>query len=82
VAAQVFEIESRPGPTDFDELAPLVKGTRGRELLERGDQDHGVWSAGMVIGLINDVPSCEELIQRIVHEAETVIRQRLNSLMQ
>ena len=81
VAEKVLEIEEREGPTDFDEIAPLVKGTRGLELFERGDLEHGIWSAGMVVGLIDDIPTCQELVERIVAEAEQIISERLNSLL-
>jgi NADH:quinone reductase (non-electrogenic) len=54
-----------------------VKGTRGREGLQNGDPEHGIWSAGMVQGLIHDVPSVRELIDRIMAEAEGLIRERL-----
>jgi nitronate monooxygenase len=81
IADKVLEIEAREGPTDFDEIAPLVKGTRGRELFERGDLDYGVWSAGQVIGLIEDIPTCQELIERIVAEAEDIIGQQLSGLV-
>ena len=37
-----------------------------------GDLDRGIWSAGMVVGLIDDIPTCEELIERIVGEAESI----------
>lgn len=81
VAEKVLEIEEKEGATDFDEIAPLVKGTRGRELFERGDLEHGIWSAGMVIGLIEDIPTCQELVQRIAEEAEQIITGRLGSLL-
>jgi len=81
VAEKVVEIEALPGETQFDEIAPLVKGVRGRELFESGDLDHGVWSAGMVIGLIDDIPSCKVLVERIVAEAEEIIRDRLQALL-
>lgn len=77
VAEQVLAIESNEGPTNFDDIAPLVKGVKGRELFEHGDLDRGIWSAGMVIGLIDDIPTCKELIERIVHDAEQIIEQRL-----
>ncbi|MCB1664999.1 MAG: nitronate monooxygenase [Pseudomonadales bacterium] len=80
VAQQVLEIESRPGDTDFEEIAPLVKGTRGRDLFATGDLDSGVWSAGMAMGLIDDIPTCDELVSRIVAEAEAIIRERLSAL--
>jgi len=81
VALKVLEIEGQEGPTDFDDIAPLVKGTKGRELFEQGDLDRGTWSAGLVIGLINDIPTCKDLIERIVNDAEEIIKQRLANLV-
>jgi nitronate monooxygenase len=70
VTAEVLEIEGRPGDTDFADLQPLVAGVRGRErCIEQGDIDDGVWTAGMVMGLIHDIPTCKELIDRMVAEA-------------
>lgn len=81
VALEVLKIEAMDGPTSFDDIAPLVKGTRGRELFDSGDLERGVWSAGMVIGLIDDIPTCQELIERIVSEAEEIIANRLRNLL-
>jgi len=81
IAEKVVEIESQSGETCFEDIQPLVAGTKGRELLEQGDLDHGIWSAGMVLGLIDDIPSCDELVTRIVSEAETIIRERLAELV-
>ncbi len=47
-----------------------------------GDMDAGVWSCGMMAGLIHDVPTCKELIDRIMAEAESIIRQRLLGSLQ
>ena len=80
ISQQVVAIE-RAGGAKFEDVAQLVKGTRGREGLESGDIDHGVWSAGMVQGLIHDVPSVRELVDRIVAEAEALIRQRLVGML-
>jgi len=78
IAQQVVEIEARPGDTDFTELQPLVAGSRGRDrCIEAGDINDGVWTAGQVIGLINDIPTCEELISRMVDEAKSALRDRL-----
>jgi NADH:quinone reductase (non-electrogenic) len=77
VAEQVVAIEARPGPTDFAELAPLVAGDKGRKVVTDGDMEYGVWSAGQVMGLIHDIPTVKELVERIVRDAETIIRQRL-----
>ena len=81
VAEQVVEIESRDGETKFEDIQPLVQGVKGRELFDGGDLDKGIWSAGMIVGLIDDIPSCEELVSRIVDEAEEIIRQRLSSML-
>jgi NAD(P)H-dependent flavin oxidoreductase YrpB (nitropropane dioxygenase family) len=76
VSQQVVAIE-RAGGAKFEDVADLVKGARGREGLLSGDTDHGVWSAGMVQGLIHDVPTVRELVDRIMGEAEQIIRGRL-----
>ena len=81
IADQVVEIEGRDGKTEFSDIQPLVAGARGREnVLEAGDIDGGIWTAGMVIGLINDIPSCQVLLDRMVSEAEAIISQRLVGL--
>jgi nitronate monooxygenase len=77
VADQVVDIEGRPGPTDFADLAPLVAGEKGRKVLTEGDMEHGIWSAGQVMGLIHDVPTVKVLVERIVRDAEALIRGRL-----
>lgn len=80
ISQQVVAIE-RAGGARFEDVADLVKGARGREGLETGDLDHGVWTAGMVQGLIHDVPTVRELVDRIVSEAEVLIRGRLASMI-
>ncbi|MFZ5733454.1 MAG: NAD(P)H-dependent flavin oxidoreductase [Pseudomonadota bacterium] len=62
----------------FEQIKDLVAGARGRTVYEKGDPDAGIWSAGQVQGLIHDIPSCAELVSRIVREAEEIIRQRLD----
>ncbi|MEZ5741383.1 MAG: nitronate monooxygenase family protein [Burkholderiaceae bacterium] len=82
VAEQVLEIESREGKTEFRDLQPLVAGTRGRDrAIREGEVDGGVWTAGMVMGLIHDVPSCAELIERIIAEARSAARERVGLLL-
>ena len=75
VAKKAIEMETE-GKT-IQEIGPLVAGTRGKVVYETGDMEHGIWSAGTVMGLIQDVPTCKELIERIVGEAEEMIRGRL-----
>lgn len=82
IAKEVLSIEGKPGETDFGELQHLVAGQRGREnVLNKGDTDDGVWTAGLVMGLIDDVPSCAELINRMVAEAEQIIASRLAGML-
>jgi nitronate monooxygenase len=45
--------------------------------MENGDVEGGIWTVGMVQGLINDIPSCAELVHRIVLDAEKIIQTRL-----
>ena len=77
VAEEVIDIESKPGQTQFEDIQALVQGAKGRELFDTGDLDKGIWSAGMIVGLIDDIPTCRELIARIVSEAEEIINERL-----
>ena len=54
-----------------------MNGARGKQGLDNGDPEHGIWSAGMVQGMIHDIPSEKELVDRIMGEADGIIRQRL-----
>ncbi len=65
----------------FPEIKDLVAGARGRTVYETGDLDAGVWSVGMVQGLIEDVPTARELIERMVSGAEQIIQQRLRGFV-
>ncbi|KAI9479539.1 2-nitropropane dioxygenase [Zychaea mexicana] len=76
VALEVNRREANPG-VKFEDIKELVAGVRGREALDNGDKDHGIWSAGQAVGLINDIPTCEELVSRIAGDAETIIRDKL-----
>lgn len=79
VSMEAVRIEREGNP--FEAIAHLVKGTRGHEGLQNGDPEHGIWSAGMVQGLIHDVPSVKELIDRIMAEAEAIIDTRLRCMV-
>lgn len=68
VSEAVLATERRPGGCSFSDIRHLVAGARGREALAGGEVDAGVISAGLVVGLIDDVPSCAELIERMVKE--------------
>lgn len=64
----------------FEDVAELVSGKAGKELLETGDLTKGVFWASMVQGLIHDIPTVQELMDRIIGEAEAIIDQRLAGL--
>ena len=80
VAEKVLEVEARPGETDFADLLPLVSGERSRKVINDGNLEEGIWWAGMVMGLIHDIPTVKELVERIVSEAEQIIKTRLAML--
>jgi NAD(P)H-dependent flavin oxidoreductase YrpB (nitropropane dioxygenase family) len=76
VSDKVVEILRNPEAT-FPDVAHLVKGADGRVALETGNLDAGLIWAGQVQGLIYDIPTCAELIKRIVDEANDIISRRL-----
>jgi nitronate monooxygenase len=71
VSSKVLEIEGEGGT--FEEVRELVAGSRGRQVYETGDVDRGLWWAGMVQGLIHDVPTVADLVERMLDEAERII---------
>ena len=76
VSDEVVRRLAEPGST-FADVRELVAGTAGRDLLQTGDLSKGVFWAGMVQGLIHDLPTCAELIGRIISEAESILDSRL-----
>jgi nitronate monooxygenase len=78
ISTQVVAMEK--DGAKFEDVRELVAGTRGRTVYEVGDNDAGIWSAGQVQGLIHDIPTCAELIHRIVREAEEIIHARLDRM--
>lgn len=68
VSDEVIAIERRAGGARFEDVRHLVAGQRGRAALESGDPDGGMVWAGQVVGMIDDIPTCAELIQRMVRE--------------
>ena len=73
IAEEVVSMERRPGGCVFEDIRPLVTGTRGRAALQSGEVDNGVVSAGQCIGLIDDIPTCAELISRMVSDCQNRI---------
>ena len=64
----------------FEDIIEEVAGVYPR-IMREGDMDAGAWSCGMVAGLINDIPTCQELIDRIMADAEQIIRGRLTGFL-
>lgn len=89
VSMEVVSIERRPGGAKFEDIRDLVSGQRGRLVYENGDKDYGIWSAGVTIGkssiwleeqnlrhnagLINDIPTCKDLLARLEREVEGIV---------
>jgi nitronate monooxygenase len=80
VSDEVVEIAKRAGAV-FEDVRPLVSGARGRTALETGDVEAGLIWAGQIQGLIHDIPTCQELVHRIVRDAEQIIRSRLQGCL-
>lgn len=79
VAEEVVRLLNAPNST-FEDVAHLVAGAKGRELLSNGDLDHGVYWASMAQGLIHDLPTCADLIDQIMADAEAIITRRLSGM--
>jgi NADH:quinone reductase (non-electrogenic) len=79
-AEKVLEIESR-GDTRIQDLIPYVSGLAGKEMLETGDVEKATMAAGQCIGLIRDIPTCRELLDRIMAEAEDIIKTRFARML-
>jgi nitronate monooxygenase len=75
VVDKVLEIEGR-GDTKIEDIAPHVSGMVGKEMLEDGDMEKGVLAAGQSMGMIRDIPTCEQLLDRIMAEAEAIIAEK------
>jgi len=80
VSDKVVEISREP-QAEFKDIQPFVSGAKGRLALETGDLDAGLIWAGQVQGLIHDIPTCKELIERIVRDAEQILSQRIGGMI-
>lgn len=81
ISEQIVEIEKRPG-AEFSDIADLASGQRGRQaVLAEGDTEGGMWWAGQTMGLVEEVDSCQAVVDKIVREAEDVLRNRLPSFL-
>lgn len=74
VSDEVVKILDAGG--EFADVRELVAGSRGRTVYEEGDTEAGIWSVGLVQGLIHDIPDAGEIVRRVVDDAEQVLRSR------
>jgi len=78
---RLLQKEKDLGPElKFEDILEEVAGVYPR-IMKEGEMDAGAWSCGMVAGLIYDIPTCQELIDRIMAEAEVLIRKRLTGFL-
>lgn len=73
ISDEVVAIEKRPGGCQFEDVRPLVAGARGKVALATGEVNGGVITASQVIGLIDDIPTCAELIERMVADGRSLL---------
>ncbi len=78
IAEKVVEMEKKGASAE--ELAPLISGLKGKELLDTGDMERGLLITGEVMGLIHDIPTVKEVIDSMVEQASRIIRTRLYPL--
>jgi NADH:quinone reductase (non-electrogenic) len=79
---KLLEIEREHGAnTKIEDIHELVAGVYPKVMVE-GEMDAGAWSCGMVVGLINDIPTAAELLDRIMAEADAIITKRLTGFNQ
>jgi nitronate monooxygenase len=77
----LLEIEREKGRSlKIEDIHEQVEGVYPKVMID-GDMDAGAWSCGMVAGLIHDIPTVKELIDRIMADAEQIIRQRLTGFL-
>ena len=81
VAEKVREVETANPEHTIEDLIPFVSGEKGREVLETGDTDHGIMWGGQICGLIHDVPTVKDLVDRIIDEAAGIVNDRLAKLL-
>ncbi len=78
---KVLEIESQEGETKIEDIVPYVAGRVGKEMLKEGNMESGTLSAGQCMGLIRDIPTVRELIDRTMAEAEAIIREKFGQVL-
>ncbi len=79
VVDKVLEIESR-GNTRIEDIVPFVSGLVGKEMLEQGQMEKGILAAGQTMGFVQDIPTCQELLDRIMAEAQQIILEKFSQV--
>jgi nitronate monooxygenase len=79
VSDEVLRIQGEGG--QFEDVRELVSGKRGATVYETGDPEAGIWWAGQSQGLVGDIPSCAELVERMLAEAGEIVGRRLPSML-
>lgn len=80
VAERIREVETSNPDHSIEDLIEYVSGEKSRQVLETGDLDHGIIWGGQTVGLIRDIPTVKELVDRIVLEAADIVNHRLGTL--
>ena len=80
VAERIREVETSNPDHTIEDLIEYVSGEKSRQVLETGDLDHGIIWGGQTVGLIRDIPTVKELVDRIVLEAADIVNHRLGTL--
>ncbi|CAN7767282.1 nitronate monooxygenase family protein [Pseudorhodoferax sp. LjRoot39] len=73
ISDEVMATERRPGGCEFKDIQPLVAGQRGRATLHSGEVDGGLVWAGQAVGLVDDIPTCAELLDRMVADCRAAL---------
>ena len=82
VSSEVERIEKEKGKDlVFADIRHLVSGKRGRQAQKDDDPDGGIWGAGQCVGLVDSIPTVDELLKEFVAEAEVTIKHRLAGIV-
>lgn len=77
---QILELERR-GTANHEDLMAMASSLRWVQAAERGDPDDGAYAAGIGVGLIHEIPTCRELVQKIITESRAIVGSRLNAIV-
>jgi nitronate monooxygenase len=70
-------LEMEKSGASIQEMRPILSGTRGQSMMQHGEVDEGIMSVGQCIGLIDDIPTVKEVIDKIIKEATQIVNERL-----